>query len=70
MAEAYDSPMPPALDLGDGYTMRLTAIDPFTGNRVNGITVANVIIFSDLLGGTQPGDLAVGPWLLVPGTGA
>jgi hypothetical protein len=70
MAEAYDAPMPPALDLGDGYTLRLTAIDPTSGNTVSGITVANMVLFSDLLGDTAPGDLAFGPFALVPGPGA
>ncbi len=62
--------MPPDLDVSDGYTVRLTATDPTTGAVVSGVTVSNFAMQVLLLGGTAAGNLAVGPFMLVPGPGA
>lgn len=70
MAEPYTAAMPADLDLGGNYTLRLTAIDPATGNKVNGITVSSLAIYVLNTGSGSSGDLAVGPYLLVPGSGA
>jgi hypothetical protein len=64
MAEPYIAPMPPYLDLGAGYQLQVSAVDPTTGDQVTGVTVSNFSIIVDNLGG---GDLAVGPFMLVPG---
>ena len=72
MAKAYETSMPANLDLGAGFTVRLTAVDPTTGNVINGITVSDfVAMVADLTGSggvtsVEPG----GPFLLVPGPGA
>lgn len=66
----FDAPLPPGLDLADGWTLRVTALDPTTGAQVSGVNVRNFAIEADLGPGTSQGDLAVGPYLLVPGSGA
>jgi len=69
-APILDVPMPAELDLADGWTLRVTALDPDTGAQVSGVQVSNLAIAVDLGAGTNPADLAVGPYLLVPGEGA
>ena len=70
MAAAYESAMPPELDLADGWTVRLTALDPTTGNKVSGVTVSNLALSVVPGGDTSVPGLAVGDFLLVPGPGA
>lgn len=65
-----DIPMPADLDLADGWKLRVTALDPVTGAPVSGVTVANLALEVALGPDTSAGDLAVGPYLLVPGSGA
>lgn len=62
--------MPPELDLGDGYTLRLTALDPTTGNAVSGVTVSNLAMAVVNVGGGDVIDLVFGDFQLVPGPGA
>lgn len=69
MAEPYDAPMPPAIDLSAGYTIELVAVNPTSGNVISAITVSDLVIFPELVGDTSAGDLAYGPYLLVPGSG-
>lgn len=64
-----DSGMPQDLDIGAGYTLRVTALDPTTGNPVTGVTVSNLIFTADQISGT-PDQLQVGPFMLVPGPNA
>ena len=70
MAAAYDAPLPPDLDLEGSYTIRVTALDPTTGAVVSGVTVSSLVMMVNTGAGTSPTDLAVGPYLLVPGVGA
>lgn len=65
-----DVPMPADLDLADGWTLRVSALDPVTGAVVSGVKVSNLALEVELGAGTSAGDLAVGPYLLVPGSGA
>lgn len=59
------------LVLGDGFTIRFTAVDPSTGNPVTGVTVTNVNIDGDAQGTeAQPVELTPGPYMLVPGPNA
>lgn len=58
--------LPEGLDVGSGYTLRVTALDPTTGNPVSGVTVSNLIFTADQISGTPEG-LEVGPFMLVPG---
>ena len=61
--------LPEDLDIGDGYTLRVTALYPTSGNPVTVVTVTNLIFTADQIAGT-PGELETGPFMLVPGPGA
>jgi hypothetical protein len=70
MAAPVLAPMPDGLVLGSGYTLRVTALDPTTGNLVGGVNVGLEVITgtsSDALGG---GAFTAGPFMLVPGPNA
>ncbi len=71
MAQPLDVSMPPFLDLGDGYVVQWSAIDPVTGADVAGVKVTGVSLYGTLLG-TAAGSTnqPVGPYMLVPGPGA
>lgn len=70
MAAPVIAGMPPSLDLDAGWQITLEALDPTTGNPVAGVTVANVSLMVRNLGGGAADQLAVGPFMLVPGPGA
>ena len=66
-----DAPLPENLDVGQGYTIRVTAVDPTTGALVPGVNASAVVLTADQAsvnagGGGGEG----GEWLLVPGPGA
>lgn len=62
--------MPPDLDLADGWTIRVTAVDA-TGALVSNVNVSNMSIIAEApLGTDAGGGLTVGPFMLVPGPGA
>lgn len=61
--------LPEDLDIGSGYTLRVTALDPTTGNPVTGVTVSNLVFTAEQIAGT-PGELETGPFMLVPGPNA
>lgn len=65
-----DVPMPVGLDLADGWTLRITALDPVTGAVVPNVKVSNLAIAFEPGAGTNSVDLATDEWLLVPGSGA
>lgn len=65
-----DVPMPEDLDLGAGWTLRITALDPVTGAVVPGVTVANLAMEIVDVNGVGPPGLEFGEFLLVPGPGA
>lgn len=70
MAAKLDVPMPPDLDLPDGWTVRVTAVD-LTGALVTGVNVSQMAIIADApLGAGAGGGLEVGPFMLVPGPNA
>lgn len=59
----------PALELTPGMSVVFEAVDATTGAAVTGVTVTAVAIYGlDLRGAS--GNLAVGPFMLVPGPGA
>lgn len=67
MSQKLDVTMPQDLDLPDGWTIRVTAVDT-GGNLVSGVNVSNMAIVADApLGAGAGGGLEVGPFLLVPG---
>jgi hypothetical protein len=65
-----DCPMPEDLDLGDGWTLRISALDPTTGAVVPGVTVSNVAYEVMNVGAGDVGQLEFGEFKLVPGPGA
>lgn len=67
MAQKVKAAMPPNLDLGPNYIVKLRCVDPTTGADVAGVKVANFSILCTNLGG---GNLQSGSFLLVPGPGA
>lgn len=67
MAAPLTAGLPPDIDLGAGYVIRVTALDPTTGSPVAGVVLRNVSILVRSTGDGGDGDLAVGPWALVPG---
>lgn len=70
MAKALEASMPRDLDLVGTYTIRFTAIDPNSGAAVAGVNVKSMVLTVAPQAGTDPTDLAYGPYLLVPGPGA
>lgn len=69
MAKPVVIGMPQEQDIGPTYTLRVTAIDPTSGNLVAGVVVNTVVLDVTLLKGTTDG-LATGEWFLMPGPGA
>ena len=71
MAVPQDAPLPPNLDLGPGYTLRVTALSTADGSVVSGVKVNNFgVLVSDRGGTIDTGTLEVGPFMLVPGPDA
>ena len=56
--------LPPGLELWGDCSVRVTALDPATGNTVSGVNVSDVTLEVEQ---TDGGDLSSGPFLLVPG---
>lgn len=63
------APMPPGLDLRDGWTIRFNALDPDTGAEVSGVSVNNASLTIVSLTADTPDTLQSGPFVLVPGPG-
>ena len=62
--------MPANLDLGPGFTLRVTALSTADGSVVSGVTVNNFSVLLDDVGGVDNSNLEFGPFMLVPGPGA
>jgi hypothetical protein len=66
-----DAPLPPNLDLGPGWTLRVTALSATDGSVVSAVTVSNFgVTVSDEGGTIDTGPLQIGPFMLVPGPDA
>ena len=70
MAVPLDAPMPANLDLGPGFTLRVTALSTTDGSVVSGVTVADFGVLLEDDGSGSVAALEVGPYMLVPGPGA
>ncbi len=70
MAAPLIAPIPPIMDLPDGYVVTWAAIDPSTGADVAGVQVSGVSMFGTKLGTDTSGSVTIGPFMLVPGPGA
>lgn len=64
-----DAGLPEHLDLGAGYTIRITALDPTTGNTITGVNINQSVVTAEQISGT-PEELQQGQWFLVPGPGS
>lgn len=60
-------PLTPGLSLAAGYTLRLTALDPTTGDVVSGVNVSAAAILATNIASTPAEQLQTGPFVLVPG---
>lgn len=63
-------PLPADLELDDTYVIRVTALDPATGDVVSGVNVADVTLIVDNLSGGSLVSGTFGPFMLVPGPSA
>lgn len=70
MATPLTSSMPRDIELGGGFVLRITAADPSTGAVVSGVNVSKLVVAVSNVGAAPVDNLAVGPYLLVPGEGA
>lgn len=70
MAVPTDAPMPGNLDLGPGYTLRVTALSTTDGSVVSGVNVSNFSVLVEDTGSGTVDNLSYGPFLLVPGPNA
>lgn len=68
-AAIIDAPMPEYLDIGSGYTIRVTAVDPATGSTLSTVNIGTVVFTTDQIAGSPEG-LQAGPFMLVPGPNA
>lgn len=66
MAQILNVPMPQDYDLLSGWTLRVTAVDA-TGSTVSGVSASNFRIVADSPTSDTGRELAVGPFMLVPG---
>ena len=70
MATPLNAPMPEGLDLGPGFTLRVTALAVSDGSVVSAVNVSNFSVLADDVAGDGGASLEVGPYMLVPGPGA
>jgi hypothetical protein len=69
MAQKLEAAMPPALELGGGWTFELAALDPSTGAAIANVNVRNMVATIDSTNDTPITELEVGDYKLVPGPG-
>ena len=67
MAQKITASMPEGMDLDNSFTIQWAALDPSSGAAVAGVNVSNVgMLVAQVSPGTAD-DLAVGPFMIVPG---
>lgn len=59
MAAPLNIGMPDAVDIPAGYVLRVTAIDPNTGNTVPGVNVTQTVIEASGVGDLSSGSFTV-----------
>lgn len=70
MSVPVNAALPPYLDLGPGFTLRVTALSTVDGSVVSGVKVSNLSILAQDTAGDGGQGLEYGEWYLVPGPGA
>ena len=68
MATPLNAPMPPNLNLGPGYTVRITALAVSDGSVVSAVNVSNLSILAADTVGDGGASLEVADYYLVPGS--
>lgn len=58
--------MPANLDLDGAWTIQFAAIDPSTGDDVSGVTFSEASLIVNQVSDGAAGELAVGPFKLIP----
>lgn len=66
MPQPLIAPLPPNLDLADGYVVRFNALDPATGAQVTGVLVSNALVYVYSDTASSPQQLESGPFTLLP----
>jgi hypothetical protein len=62
--------IPPGMDLGEGYVLQFTALNPTTGAVDTGVVISSASLLVDNLGGGDPsgGFADIAPlWVPIPG---
>jgi hypothetical protein len=67
MSQPLTVALPPQFNLDEQFTVRVTALDPTTGNTVSGVNVGAVTLVVNQL---TTGSLESGTFMLIPGPGA
>ena len=70
MSEPLIVALPAGLDMNDAYQIRVTALDPTTGDTVSGVNVGTVTLIVESVSGGDLTSGTFGPFLLVPGASA
>jgi hypothetical protein len=67
MAQKLTASLPEGMDLDASYTIQWAALDPATGDPVDGVIVGQAaMLVTQVTPGTAE-DLQAGPFMLVPG---
>lgn len=67
MAAPLKASMPDNVDIGSAFTLQVAAQNPTTGATVANVKISGFVIEATATG---TGELAYGPFMLVPGPGA
>jgi len=70
MAQKLTASMPIDMDLEFNYTLEFAALDPATGDPVDGVVVSDAYLLVDQVSDGSADDLVSGPFMLVPGPAA
>lgn len=65
MAQPLVVGMPDRIDIGAGYVLQVTAVNPTTGATVSGVNVSNMVIEAEGAGDLSSGAFIAGNPLLI-----
>jgi len=51
MAQKLSADLPPDLDLSESWVLQFAAVDPVDGSDIAGVTISNVSIVCEMVGG-------------------
>ena len=70
MAQKLTASMPIDMDLEFNYTLEFAALDPATGDPVDGVVVSDAYLLVNQISAAGAAALQSGPFMLVPGPAA